>query len=107
MLDKPWLDFCTPLSDRLWDAGIFIDVHANITDYKQLSANHEKEVDKAAKEKLASKMFISRISLVKLISDFVFCTIDVFHLDVNGGVQAVSGLTAALLGTYKLYIKHK
>lgn len=106
MLDKPWLDFCTPLSDRLWFSGIFIDVHANLTDYKKLSFKFEKETDTETKGKLAEKMFISRISLAKLMADFVFCTIDVFHLDVNEGFQCVAGLSAALLGTFKLYIKH-
>lgn len=106
MLDKRWIDICTPLSDRLWFSGIFIDVHANLTDYQNLRFKFEKETDKEAKGKLADKMFISRISLAKLLADFVFCSIDVFHLDVNEGFQCVSGLTAAILGTLKLYIKH-
>jgi hypothetical protein len=55
---------------------------------------------------------MDRISLVKLLADYIFCTIDVLHLgerwsvpQTADGLQAGSGLVAALLGTLKLYLK--
>ena len=101
MLENSWSYWAAPISDRLWYSGIIIDIHANIAGYKSLVLEHQKEDDKV----LAQKMFISRLSLVKLVADFIFCSIDVFHIRVSDGVQAISGLIAALLGTQKLYIK--
>ncbi|KAJ3304951.1 hypothetical protein HDV03_002181 [Kappamyces sp. JEL0829] len=107
VLDKPWLERCTPISDRLWYTSIFIDIHANLTDTLKLQEKTRLESDAAARKKLEDKVFMARVSLAKLLADYVFCTIDVFHLSVSDGWQAVSGLVAAVLGTYKLWIKHQ
>ncbi|KAL2913123.1 hypothetical protein HK105_207360 [Polyrhizophydium stewartii] len=55
------------------------------------------------------KIWTQRVSFAKLLTDFMFYTIDVFEMGdrVSDGWQAVSGLVAALLGTCKLYRKHK
>lgn len=105
MLEKSWIDYFTPISDRLWYAGIFFDIHANIADYQILVMKHQKEEDASLREKLSQKMFVSRLSLGKLMADFLFCSIDVFHIQKSEGIQVVSGLISALLGTNKLYLK--
>ncbi|KAJ3106146.1 hypothetical protein HDU97_006963 [Phlyctochytrium planicorne] len=133
VLDKAWSKTCTPISDQCWFASIFIDVHELLQDFvaqKGKLAKLRKEAalanssgktvspevsaaDAKAREelekKIQDKLLMHRVSLAKLAADFIFCTIDVFHLGDRGlddGWQVFSGLTAAILGTSKLYIKN-
>ncbi|KAJ3117349.1 hypothetical protein HDU96_007139 [Phlyctochytrium bullatum] len=135
VLDKQWSKTCTPVSDRMWFASIFIDTHEIVQDVVALKAKLRKlrarrreleagatekmvpeavaeEVKKVAadEKKVTDKLFYHRVSLAKLGADFVFCTIDVFQLGEKGlvsdGWQVYSGLTAAILGTIKLYLKN-
>ena len=52
---------------------------------------------------------MQRITLMKLFADFIFCSIDVFELGgrISDGWQISAGLVAAILGTFKLYLKNK
>ncbi|KAI9339175.1 hypothetical protein DFJ73DRAFT_569960 [Zopfochytrium polystomum] len=60
---------------------------------------------------LLVKLRVFNISMAKLLMDFVFCSIDVFDLNaklkLSDGFQIYSGLAAALLGSWKLFIKCK
>ncbi|KAJ3250933.1 hypothetical protein HK103_003049 [Boothiomyces macroporosus] len=109
ILDKSWAKTMTPYSDRLWYSGIFIDVHSNICDTNELIKKLANSKDPESRQKLQQKIFMQRVSLAKLLADFVFCTIDVFEMGdkVSEGYQHISGFIAAVLGTYKLYVKHK
>jgi hypothetical protein len=107
VLDKDWTKTMTPYSDRLWYSSIFIDIHSNWTETNKWIQKYDQESDMEQKQKLSQKIFMARISLIKLLADFVFCTVDVFELGdrVSPGWQNLSGLLAALLGTYKLSMK--
>lgn len=107
IVDKQYITKLTPLSDRLWYSSIFFDLHSLWTDYNGLLKKYEQEGNDEAKLKIFQKLSMARISIAKLLADFTFCTIDVFQLEVPEGWQNISGLIAALLGTYKLYIKNK
>jgi hypothetical protein len=126
VLDKSWSVRCTPFSDRLWFISIFLDMHELLVDVVALRAKLAKysqkippatnkesieavEAIKAERKKIESKLRMHGISIAKLSADFVFCFYDVFGLGDKGwneGWQTISGLTAALLGTYKLYVKN-
>ena len=133
VIDEGWGKTCTPISDRLWWASIFLDTrellrdraaaHSKLTNIiakidevkrKQesdaLETYEELMLDLCAqKDKLETKIHVFDISACKLCADFMFCTIDVFDLNkrlrLSDGWQVFSGLSAALLGTWKLYIK--
>ncbi|KAJ3398464.1 hypothetical protein HDV05_002477, partial [Chytridiales sp. JEL 0842] len=123
VLSKGWSTKCTPLSDRLWFVSILLDVHELLVDmvavrgklaryqrsYNKGGSEGDEVKMKAEKAKLESKLRMQVISLTKLGADFVFCSYDVLGLGDKGwneGWQTISGLTSALLGTYKLYVKH-
>ncbi|KAI8852679.1 peroxisomal biogenesis factor 11 [Chytridium lagenaria] len=115
VLDKSWIKPCTPLSDRLWFASIFIDAHEVLQDVIMLTAKRERlkraKSNLTPNEKMENEnhLLMHRISLAKMSADFIFCTIDVFQLGEKGwddGWQVFTGLAAAILGTTKLYIKN-
>ncbi|KAJ3158715.1 hypothetical protein HDU86_002680 [Geranomyces michiganensis] len=120
IIEKPLYNTATVLADRLWWVTVIIDLHENYhagRDLRKKLRSAQKELalvgDAAgAGTKVAeikSKAAMHRVSLVKLLADFMFCSIDVFQLGdrgINDGWQAVSGLTAACLGTYKVWRKH-
>ncbi|KAI8902011.1 peroxisomal biogenesis factor 11-domain-containing protein [Globomyces pollinis-pini] len=108
-IDKSWVKKMTPYSDRLWYTSIFFDIHSNLCDTQEHIAAYENARDPEKKYKAQQKIFMGRVSLIKLLADFVFCSIDVFEMGdrVSDGWQAVTGLTTAVLGTYKLYVKNK
>ena len=109
LIDKAWVDWATPISDKLWFSTIFFDVYENMHASKKLSYAIQQTREEQEKSKLLLKMHVQRVSLLKLFMDLVFCTVDVFQLGgrASDGWQVVSGLLAAFLGTYKLYIKNK
>ncbi|ORZ41666.1 hypothetical protein BCR44DRAFT_341146 [Catenaria anguillulae PL171] len=53
------------------------------------------------------KLWMQRVSFAKLMADFAFCWVDFRQLSGHraDGVQAVAGFCAALLGTYKIWVK--
>lgn len=95
----------TPISDRLWLFSIFIDIQANLEATNKLISTQDFKKD----PKAIQKVYLNRISLAKLISDLIFCTVDVFEMDgkVSPAWQIMTGLLSASLGTMKLYIKNK
>ena len=107
VVDKSWTSRLTPYSDRLWYSTIFIDVHANLMGMQELLAKKEAEKSAELRIQISNKIFMQQLSLVKLLADFTFCSVDVFELPVSPGVQHLSGFLAAILGTFKLYVKHK
>ncbi|KAJ3154336.1 hypothetical protein HDU89_008404 [Geranomyces variabilis] len=117
IIEKPLYNTATILADRLWWVTVIIDLHENYQAGRDLrrklaSARKEAAVSGGSGQKVAemeAKASMHRVSLVKLLADFMFCSIDVFQLGDRGisdGWQAVSGLTAACLGTYKVWRKH-
>ncbi|KAI8818603.1 peroxisomal biogenesis factor 11-domain-containing protein [Fimicolochytrium jonesii] len=125
LIEKPLYNRATILSDRLWYVTIFFDLYENIQAGRVLSkkvldaqrqyVKADGDVDDIGvldkkRTELLNKQYMHRISLVKLVADFTFCTVDVFQLGERGlsdGWQALSGLTSALLGTYKVWVKHR
>jgi hypothetical protein len=107
VIDKSWGSKLTPLSDRLWYSTIFIDVHANLSATRELVQKRDAERSTELKLQISHKIDMQYVSLVKLLADFVFCSVDVFELQVSPGVQHLSGFLAAILGTFKLYVKNK
>ncbi|KAJ3177786.1 hypothetical protein HDU87_004308 [Geranomyces variabilis] len=117
IIEKPLYNTATVLADRLWWVTVIIDLHENYHAGRDLgrklaSARKEAALAGGSQQKVAeiqAKASLHRVSLVKLLADFMFCSIDVFQLGDRGisdGWQAVSGLTAACLGTYKVWRKH-
>jgi hypothetical protein len=105
IVDKSWIDKMSPYSDRLWYFTIFLDVQSNLEQASKLKSS----LKTGDKKEVEQKLYVNNISLVKLLCDFVFCTIDVFQLDkkVHPSYQILSGFVAAYLGTVKLYLKNK
>ncbi len=87
VIDDKWIDFATPISDRSWFITIFLDIY-------DLVKSIQKE-----------PTMLKKISLAKLICDLIFCSIDVFKLDVSAGWQNVTGLLSGTIGTFKLIQK--
>jgi hypothetical protein len=108
ILDSKWIDKMTPVSDRCWFMTIWLDMYENTRKTLELIQKRNKEEDEKNIYLLEQKIFMQRVSMVKLLSDLVFCSVDVFYLGdrVNPGWQNVSGLVSAVLGTFKLYVKH-
>ncbi|KAK5670911.1 hypothetical protein QVD99_002681 [Batrachochytrium dendrobatidis] len=108
-LPEKWLQRTTAISDRCWYASIFIDAHAGYHSMLELHRKVDSASDPVQQQVLKDKLFMQRVSMLKLAMDFAFCSIDVFHLGdkVDDGLQVVTGFTAALLGTFKLYRKLK
>ena len=107
VMDKSWTQRLTYYSDRLWYSTIFIDIHSNIMGMLELFKKRDDEKSMELKNQISYKIFMQQISLYKLLADFAFCSVDVFDLQVSPGVQHLSGFIAALLGTFKLYVKNK
>ena len=102
-LDKKWSDKFTPVSDRLWYLSVYLDVWDCLDGLQSIRKKAEK--DPAQQAAIKEKLRIQRVSLIKLLADYVFCSIDVFKLDWER-TQVYAGLVAAVLGSYKLYVKH-
>ncbi|KAI8909065.1 peroxisomal biogenesis factor 11 [Gorgonomyces haynaldii] len=109
LLDKQWVTKATPISDRCWFISIFLDVNEAVYGLRVAEEKLKLEKDPKKQKQIADKIYYQKVSLTKLMCDFIFCFIDVFQLGdkVNEGYQTVSGLCAALLGTYKLFLKNK
>jgi hypothetical protein len=92
-------EYCGPLSDRLWFCSILLDLQ------ELLSYYHRKKQDMTDQE-----TFMVMVNVTKLLADLVFCSFDVFELTRKGydpRIQSTAALMAALLGTYKLWVKIK
>lgn len=87
ILDDKWIDMATPISDRSWFITIILDIHDLIKSIQQEPTT------------------LKTISLAKLICDLIFCSIDVFKLEVSPGWQNVTGLLSGTIGSYKLIQK--
>lgn len=87
VFDDKWIDMATPISDRSWFITIILDIHDLLKSIQQ------------------EPTYIKKISLVKLLCDLIFCSIDVFKLDVSPGWQNITGLVSGSIGTYKLIQK--
>jgi hypothetical protein len=109
VISKEWVDWCDPISARLWFITILIDIHGNFVDTAELIKRRNEERSNEMRIQLRQKIFMSNVSLFKLLADLVFCTVDVLAIGekISPGYQHLSGFTAAVLGTYKLYVKHK
>lgn len=107
--NKPLMKQMSVLSDRLWYATIYIDMHDNYNniikaELKLIEAQSTKSQDgKLVESKM--KLWMLKVSRAKLIVDWIFCTYDVFSFEdrgIPGHVQVISGLIASVLGTYKI-----
>ncbi|KAI8907447.1 peroxisomal biogenesis factor 11-domain-containing protein [Powellomyces hirtus] len=130
IIDKPLYNRATVVADQLWLVSIFIDLHENIQAGFALrrklaaacnaaSTPSDTAADTAAAAAAAAKTHrdltarhrTHTLSLIKLLADLTFCSIDVFRLaerrGISDGWQAISGLASALLGTYKVWVKHR
>ncbi|KAI8881656.1 hypothetical protein K501DRAFT_252810 [Backusella circina FSU 941] len=85
------------VSAYCWFIGILEDLASNFEDMCELEA----------KFKLSSrgrdKLYISQISVLKLMMDGLFCGCDIFDFSFSSVVQVWTGLFGALLGGYKVY----
>ncbi|TPX55434.1 hypothetical protein PhCBS80983_g05314 [Powellomyces hirtus] len=131
IIDKPLYNRATVVADQLWLVSIFIDLHENIqagfalrrklaaacnaasTPSDPAAVADTAAAAAAAKthRDLTARHRTHILSLIKLLADFTFCSIDVFRLaerrGISDGWQAISGLASALLGTYKVWVKHR
>ena len=74
---------------------------------RALQENKGEKSDEKVKT-LEKKWKMLLVSATKLTADGVFCLYDVFGCGERGwsdGWQTISGLVAAICGTYKLFIK--
>ncbi|KAJ3299292.1 hypothetical protein HK104_009411 [Borealophlyctis nickersoniae] len=110
LVGKRWVDLATPLADQCWYITIFIDVYENVQTTAKMNLKLAESTDAQQRRAIKAKIDLQNVSLVKLMADFVFCSVDVFKFGDRGisdGWQAVSGLLSALLGTYKLWVKNR
>ncbi|KAF9352944.1 hypothetical protein BGX26_009255 [Mortierella sp. AD094] len=116
VLDRSFSDKAEPWSNRLWMAGVTIDLHENyqsIRDVKkQIQAlelkaieGHKSEEEEKAwtaqHVKLTTKLHWLKVTTVKLGGDFLFCAYDNLHCSFSDGFQAVTGFASGLAGAYK------
>jgi Peroxisomal biogenesis factor 11 (PEX11) len=93
----------TPISNNLWLATILLDLRASAIKIASMRGTKTKT------SKTKEDEWKEIMAFTKLGCDLVFCIIDVMEYtdEVSQHVQTATGLTAALLGTYKIYNKLK
>ncbi|KAG0367842.1 hypothetical protein BC939DRAFT_438426 [Gamsiella multidivaricata] len=114
VLDRSFADKAEPWSNRLWMAGVSIDLHENLQSIwdvkKQIKAlesdapaetEEEAEARIAQYTKLRTKLHWLQVTTVKLGGDFLFCAYDNLHCSFSDGFQAVTGFISGLAGAYK------
>ncbi|KAG0306387.1 hypothetical protein BGZ98_002463 [Dissophora globulifera] len=117
VLDRSFTDKAEPWSNRLWMAGVSIDLHENLQSIrdvrKQIKAlemkkpsndsDSEEELKawSAQHTKLTTKVHWLQVTTVKLGGDFLFCAYDNLHCSFSDGFQAVAGLVSGIAGAYK------
>ncbi|KAG0322822.1 hypothetical protein BGZ99_003134 [Dissophora globulifera] len=117
VLDRSFTDKAEPWSNRLWMAGVSIDLHENLQSIrdvrKQIKAlemkkpsndsDNEEELKawSAQHTKLTTKVHWLQVTTVKLGGDFLFCAYDNLHCSFSDGFQAVAGLVSGIAGAYK------
>lgn len=77
----------------------------------QLATSQTSLVQEKTKDKdqtingLRNSLHMSRLSMLKLIFDGLFCLIDVFELDIDPIFQILTGMGSGIIGYYKVYQK--
>jgi hypothetical protein len=100
--DKKLASKAETFSARAWYLGILIDLHSALKSERKLA----KQLSESPENEKAEKAYkMQLVSTAKLLCDFGFCTYDVFHLQSLPHLQTLFGFGAALLSTYKLYVK--
>ncbi|KAI7879127.1 hypothetical protein K492DRAFT_196221 [Lichtheimia hyalospora FSU 10163] len=79
-----------------WFLGIMHDLHENFQTLQQLKANKSDQQE---------KIFMTQISLSKLMMDGIFCACDIWSPSFASGVQAWAGFFSGVLSGYKLWRK--
>ncbi|KAG0170614.1 hypothetical protein DFQ28_002056 [Apophysomyces sp. BC1034] len=77
-----------------WFVGILVDLQSNFKTLRRL----EKEQDE-------EKAFMTKVSIVKLLMDGIFCSCDIWQPSFANGVQAWAGFFSGSLSGYKLWQK--
>ncbi|KAJ3373107.1 hypothetical protein GGF31_001094 [Allomyces arbusculus] len=127
-LDKKWVDRLEMTSSRMWMASIIYDILGNLRGMGKIATDlatrqralataiasknadaDQLATDRSAVATLEQKLFVQRVSFFKLCADYAFDYVDVFHVTGRrgDGIQAIAGFIAALLSTYKLWLKAK
>ncbi|KAG0373900.1 hypothetical protein BGX24_011103 [Mortierella sp. AD032] len=121
VLDRSFSDKAEPWSNRLWMAGVTIDLHENLQTIRdvrkqikaleaQMASATIDDGEKAAEQlkarqvqhvKLTTKLHWLKVTTVKLGGDFLFCGYDNLHCSFSDGFQAVTGFISGLAGAYK------
>ncbi|GAA5807855.1 hypothetical protein MFLAVUS_001234 [Mucor flavus] len=89
------------LSAYCWFAGIFVDLRENM---KSL-LNLQKNASKLSLQERKEKIFVTEISIIKLLMDGIFCACDIWKPTHSPSTQAWSGFLSGFLAAYKLWIK--
>ncbi|KAG2200081.1 hypothetical protein INT47_007726 [Mucor saturninus] len=90
------------LSAYCWFAGILVDIRDNVN--TMLALQHSKKSDLPVQER-QQKIFVTEISIIKLLMDGIFCACDIWQPSHSASTQAWSGFMSGLLAGYKLWIK--
>ncbi|KAI7904252.1 peroxisomal biogenesis factor 11-domain-containing protein [Cokeromyces recurvatus] len=90
------------ISAYCWFASILIDIRENVLSLNRLQ---NKKIVKDESE-LRQKIFITEVSIIKLLMDAVFCACDIWRPIYSSSLQAWSGFFSGLLAGYKLSIKY-
>ncbi|KAI9483853.1 MAG: peroxisomal biogenesis factor 11-domain-containing protein [Benjaminiella poitrasii] len=101
------------LSAYCWFAGILADIRENAISMNNLQqkaaqltlTKDDKKLDLKLNE-LKQKIFMTEVSIIKLLMDAVFCACDIWRPTYSSSLQAWSGFFSGLLAGYKLCIKY-
>jgi hypothetical protein len=97
-----WYEF---YANYLWLICTMIDLRDQFEAHKKLVGKQKKDDTSTESKELKEKLFVNRISIAKLMADFLFCYYDIMEFDAAPRVQALCALIAGSIGWYKLYLK--
>jgi len=109
VLDKRWKVKFEPLSARLWFTCISLDLYTNYMEYRALDKQVKRDAAVGVEDaKVHERYFWAQVTLLKLLADAVFCSVDLNNTNYvePDQVQAWSGMISGLLSFYKLWRKH-
>lgn len=111
VLDKTLAKRYEYTSSVLWYSSILIDLYDNLSGHYNLYSKHLQAIDGPGKDEalaatILEKRRMSAVNTLKLLADFVFCTVDILEpKEVSDGYQILAGLLSGGIGLYKHWLK--